>query len=185
MWTWVIAGLSEGMTGGTYTVLSVSFAYVIDVTTPENRSRNILILELCTGLGSIVAYLATGFMIDAWGYGAPIGMCFVIYILGIFYVLFLLPESKTTVTKARLITLEHYKKSFKIFLPSITPKKTRLAIYGGLILLFLVALSASGGEGILNFYMLNYPICWDPITISLYKSSDYIIQAIGAIIFMR
>ena len=185
MWTWVIAGLSEGMTGGTYTVLSVSFAYVIDVTTPENRSRNILILELCTGLGSIVAYLATGFMIDAWGYGAPIGMCFVIYILGIFYVLFLLPESKTTVTKARLITLEHYKKSFKIFHPSITPKKTRLAIYGGLILLFLVALSASGGEGILNFYMLNYPICWDPITISLYKSSDYIIQAIGAIIFMR
>ena len=75
-------------------MLSVSFAYVIDVTTPENRSRNILILELCTGLGSIVAYLATGFMIDAWGYGAPIGMCFVTYILGIFYVLFLLPESK-------------------------------------------------------------------------------------------
>ena len=166
-------------------MLSVGFAYVIDVTTLENRSRNILILELCTGLGSLVAYLATGFMIDEWGYGAPIGMCLVIYILSILYVVFLLPESKTTIRKAKLITLDHYKKAFKIFRPSVTPTKTRLGIYGGLILLFLVALSASGGEGILSFYMLNYPICWDPITISLYKSSDYIIQAIGAIIFMR
>ena len=185
MWTWIIAGLSEGITGGTFTVLSVGFAYVIDVTSLENRSRNILILELCTGLGSILAYVGTGYMIDAWGYGAPIGACLVIYILSLLYTLFLLPESKTVLQDAKLFSLEHYKQAVRIFRPSITPRKTRVAIYGGLLILFLAALSSSGGEGILNFYMLNYPICWDPVTISLYKTSDYLIQAIGAIIFMR
>lgn len=89
LWVLFLSRLIDGITGGN---ISTASAYIVDVSKPEERSKNFTLLGMAYGIGFIVGP-ALGGILGQWNLDAPAYVAGVIFLISAVLVYFLLPES--------------------------------------------------------------------------------------------
>ncbi len=88
-WILFLGRVLSGMTGASFTAAS---AYIADVSTDENRSKNFGLIGAAFGVGFILGPAIGGFM-ATWGVRAPFYAAAILCFLNFLYGYFVLPES--------------------------------------------------------------------------------------------
>ncbi len=89
-YSWLIIGrIISGVTGAT---ISTGFAYIADISTPENRAKNFGLVGAAFGLGFIIGPLIGG-LLGQFGPRVPFYAAAVLALLNWVYGYFILPES--------------------------------------------------------------------------------------------
>lgn len=89
LWILFLSRLIDGITGGN---ISTASAYIIDVSKPEERTKNFTLLGMAYGIGFILGP-ALGGVLGQWSLNAPVYLAGSIFLVSTALVYFLLPES--------------------------------------------------------------------------------------------
>jgi DHA1 family tetracycline resistance protein-like MFS transporter len=89
LWVLFLSRLIDGITGGN---ISTASAYIIDVSKPEERTKNFTLLGMAYGVGFILGP-ALGGVLGQWSLNAPVYLAGSIFLVSTGLVYFLLPES--------------------------------------------------------------------------------------------
>src|SRR6185369_17014774 len=89
LWVLFLSRLIDGITGGN---ISTASAYIIDVSKPEERTKNFTLLGIAYGVGFILGP-ALGGVLGQWSLNAPVYLAGSIFLVSTVLVYFLLPES--------------------------------------------------------------------------------------------
>jgi multidrug resistance protein len=96
LWVLFLSRLIDGITGGN---ISTASAYIIDVSKPEERTKNFTLLGMAYGVGFIVGP-ALGGVLGQWSLNAPVYLAGSIFLVSTALVYFLLPESLPVESRA-------------------------------------------------------------------------------------
>ena len=102
-WMLFLSRIIDGSTGGNITVAQ---AYISDVTDESSRGQALGLIGAAFGLGFILGPV-TGGLLSQFGYGVPAFFAAGLTAVNLLAVYFLLPESLTAETKARLAEQPH------------------------------------------------------------------------------
>jgi len=100
LWAMFVARVLAGVAGAN---LGVAYAYIADVTTPEERARGMGLIGAAFGLGFVLGPVIGAYLVQLGG-GKPLVMGYVAAGLGFvnfLFVLFLLPESVKAAVEAK------------------------------------------------------------------------------------
>jgi DHA1 family tetracycline resistance protein-like MFS transporter len=89
LWVLFLSRLIDGITGGN---ISTASAYIIDVSKPEERTKNFTLLGMAYGVGFILGP-ALGGVLGQWSLNAPVYLAGSVFLVSTGLVYFLLPES--------------------------------------------------------------------------------------------
>jgi MFS transporter, DHA1 family, tetracycline resistance protein len=89
LWILFLSRLIDGITGGN---ISTASAYIIDVSKPEERTKNFTLLGIAYGIGFILGP-ALGGVLGQWSLNAPVYLAGLIFLVSTALIYFLLPES--------------------------------------------------------------------------------------------
>jgi DHA1 family tetracycline resistance protein-like MFS transporter len=89
LWVLFLSRLIDGITGGN---ISTASAYIIDVSKPEERTKNFALLGIAYGIGFILGP-ALGGVLGQWNLNAPVYLAGSVFLGSTALVYFLLPES--------------------------------------------------------------------------------------------
>jgi MFS transporter, DHA1 family, tetracycline resistance protein len=89
LWILFFSRLIDGITGGN---ISTASAYIIDVSKPEERTKNFTLLGIAYGIGFILGP-ALGGVLGQWSLNAPVYLAGLIFLVSTALIYFLLPES--------------------------------------------------------------------------------------------
>jgi DHA1 family tetracycline resistance protein-like MFS transporter len=89
LWILFLARLIDGITGGN---MSTASAYIADVSTPEERTKNFGMIGMSYGLGFIIGPAVGGFL-GQFNLNAPLFAAGVVALLSVALIYFFLPES--------------------------------------------------------------------------------------------
>ena len=89
LWVLFLSRLIDGITGGN---ISTASAYIIDVSKPEERTKNFTLLGMAYGVGFILGP-ALGGALGQWNLNAPVYLAGAIFLASTALVYFYLPES--------------------------------------------------------------------------------------------
>src|SRR6266498_3828861 len=97
LWVLLLSRLIDGITGGN---ISTASAYIIDVSKPEERTKNFTLLGMAYGIGFILGP-ALGGVLGQWSLNAPVYLAGSIFLVSTALVYFLLPESLPVERRAK------------------------------------------------------------------------------------
>jgi len=97
LWVLFLSRLIDGITGGN---ISTASAYIIDVSKPEERTKNFTLLGMAYGVGFILGP-ALGGVLGQWSLNAPVYLAGSIFLVSTALVYFLLPESLPVESRAK------------------------------------------------------------------------------------
>ncbi len=97
LWILFLSRLIDGITGGN---ISTASAYIIDVSKPEERTKNFTLLGMAYGIGFILGP-ALGGVLGQWSLNAPVYVAGSIFLVSTALVYFLLPESLPVERRAK------------------------------------------------------------------------------------
>ena len=89
LWILFLSRLIDGITGGN---ISTASAYIIDVSKPEERTKNFTLLGIAYGVGFILGP-ALGGVLGQWSLNAPVYLAGSIFLVSTALIYFMLPES--------------------------------------------------------------------------------------------
>src|SRR5690242_6477349 len=89
LWVLFLSRMIDGITGGN---ISTASAYIIDVSKPEERTKNFTLLGMAYGIGFILGP-ALGGVLGQWNLNAPVYLAGCIFLISTGLVYFFLPES--------------------------------------------------------------------------------------------
>ena len=98
LWVLFLSRLIDGITGGN---ISTASAYIIDVSKPEERTKNFTLLGMAYGIGFILGP-ALGGVLGQWRLNAPVYLAGSIFLVSTALVYFLLPESLPAERRAKV-----------------------------------------------------------------------------------
>ena len=97
LWVLFLSRLIDGITGGN---ISTASAYIIDVSKPEERTKNFTLLGMAYGIGFILGP-ALGGVLGQWSLNAPVYLAGAIFLVSTALVYFMLPESLPVELRAK------------------------------------------------------------------------------------
>jgi len=97
LWVLFLSRLIDGITGGN---ISTASAYIIDISRPEERTKNFTLLGMAYGVGFILGP-ALGGVLGQWSLNAPVYLAGSIFLVSTALVYFLLPESLPVESRAK------------------------------------------------------------------------------------
>ena len=187
IWVLCMGEVLEGITGSPATFFIAIHAHVADTTTHAQRAKYMLIVEIAGGLGSLMASISVGYMIDTLGYNAPLSVSLSMLTIVLFYCIFLIPETITIEGHVPFFTIVHFKQAF---LP-LTKRYhkwdsiKRWSVLGGMITMLLYMFASYGGGEMVTYYVLNPPLCWSHTLLGYYRATRFALQSVGAIVITR
>ena len=182
---YLLAGnLVDGIMGSVTGVQMASFAYIADITTADNRSFRILVLEIAIGIGVMSSNLSVGYLIKAIGFVYPFLFAMILYTLGFLYVIVLLPETVYYVPGTKLFDLKHFSTTLQL-LTKETPNKRRNKLILNLILLTSVAMVEIAMPDVQALRAFNFPLCLNSVLYGYYVAEQYLCKDAGSIVLMK
>jgi DHA1 family tetracycline resistance protein-like MFS transporter len=154
---WLFLGRTiSGITGASFSTAS---AYIADISTAENRSKNFGMIGAAFGLGFIIGP-AIGGLLTGWGIRAPFFAAAILTFLNWLYGYFVLPESLSKENRRKF--------EWKRALPwnSLLNLKNYPAVAGLILALTLVYLGSHAVQSNWS-YFTAYRFQWTPKTIGI------------------
>lgn len=165
----------EGLSGAWIGMIHTGYAYVADIS-ESGRSRTLAmaILDICIGVGMVMAQLVVGYMIKWTGFFVPmiaIDACLVVS----FILVLMLPETVKTAPANKMNPLEYVKNVFEFyFSPELAGKRWKYIIC---IIVFSLSIMAYFGRiSVETLYQLSSPFCWNSVHIGWFASLRSLLQ---------
>ena len=160
-----VGKFAEAFCGGWETIVVSSFAYIADISTPENRTFRIIFLEICFYVSAIFTSAANGYMIDYIGFEWMFVIAAAGKLVCVFYVIFILPETIHPLRKVSFFSLEHAKHSFRILLKNDSDPKKYIKLRYIFVAFFFSSTVYLATDSVDTLFQMNAPLCWDSIMI--------------------
>ena len=161
-------------------MLTTAFAYIADVTSINDRSMRIVIVEVSIGFGTATAQLIIGILVSSIGYFYPYIIILGLLTLILLYTILFLPETVEADTSAPVCEINHFKSISKLFKDNSNGRRKQLII--GLVLLILISLSQYNINGRLNLYLTDAPLCWMPKVVGYFLFYSILIRQLGTLV---
>jgi MFS transporter, DHA1 family, tetracycline resistance protein len=149
--TWIFIGrIIAGITGASITTAS---AYIADVSTPENRSKNFGMIGAAFGLGFIIGPVIGGFL-GQYGSRVPFYAAAILCLINFIYGYFILPES-LTLDNSREFNIKRANP-----VGALLNLKKYPQLIGLIVSLFIVYTASHAVNGNWSYYTM-YKFHWD------------------------
>ncbi len=176
----LIGAFTEGAMGGIGTLMMAAFSYIADVTTQDQRSFRIVVIEIAIALGSAISQIAIGYLIKYVHFAYSFVIILFILCLAFVYGTCIIPETIVNDPEAKLFDIKLIKAIFKLYSKDDGTKrlwKLQLTV----LLLFVTCVVEIGGTDVFTLYLMNTPFCWDSIKIGYIFGITMVIRNTGAI----
>ncbi|XP_070558347.1 proton-coupled folate transporter-like [Ptychodera flava] len=175
-----IAEAMRGATGNFFTALSGFFAFIADVTTKQQRTYRIVIVQFLTIFAASFSQVGIGFLIAKQGFGLPFMLALILIVLTVLYTIFLTQETIIYDPNQRFHMMEQLRDIRNLFKDNTQGRRWRLiAIFSNNIIITLVVNSALG---LTVLYVTAYPFCWSTILIGFYVGTTLLFNALGMVV---
>lgn len=182
----VVSSFVDGLFGMSCSMLMACFSYASDITTHQQRSIRLVLLQMCSGLALITSSLATGYVIHSLGH-----VWMFVFLLGILaiafcYIVFFLQESFVPTQPSRdhsflYWVVEPFVSTFAVFRRSNVPGR-RCCLSVALLVSFLVGFVQLGRSDPQVLYLFSYPFCFNSLWIGYYSATFYLVVNVAMIL---
>ncbi|XP_070573682.1 proton-coupled folate transporter-like [Ptychodera flava] len=172
-----IAEIIRGVTGNTFTVMAMSFAFIADISSEKNRTIRMIILEAMLFVGGGVAQGATGGWIQSAGFIPPMWLIYGAFIASLFYVLVWLEETVRKQEISEWSISETCLDIVQLFSKASRETSIQLVIYN--VCLFALFLIIGSNMSLTTLYMLDAPFCFTPVYVGYYLAIMFSANAVG------
>lgn len=179
----LLGRILSGLLGDYNLILAGCFAYVADVSSKQERTFRVAVLEACLGLAGMVASIIGGQWLKVQGYIAPFWLVFAVSLCAALYSVFCLQESVVQRQAGKLFTFHHYLAVYHLYVAldrGWVWKK--LVLYS--LVFFLVITVHFGTREILVLFELSFPLCWSSDLIG-YGSAAYYLTYLSSLAGLR
>lgn len=175
--------LVSGVCGNVPAILMSVFAYIADITTTEERTRRITILDSLIFLAGFISNLIGGIMLQKFGFSSVYSVSVVLYVTVMIYIVFFLQESYHP---DELITMKIIFSGFKIMesIKLLTRKGSqyyRTKMYLFVISFFVLFFQIIGIDSVTVLYLLHKPLHFQPKDIGYFKAVGNVVKFLGAL----
>lgn len=87
-----LANFFLSLFGSTSTMVSIIYNYLLHITTVENRTQRLAIIESCVMFGSTMGLMISGILLDLTNFQWNCVVILSIHLMNIFYIIFYVPE---------------------------------------------------------------------------------------------
>ena len=87
-----LANLFLSLFGSTSTMVSIIYNYLLHITTVENRTQRLAIIESCVMFGSTIGLIVSGILLDLTNFQWNCFVILTIHLINIFYIIFYVEE---------------------------------------------------------------------------------------------
>ncbi|XP_023217589.1 proton-coupled folate transporter-like isoform X2 [Centruroides sculpturatus] len=172
----IVAGIPSGIFGGYLMAISSCYTYVADITSEETRTIKFTILQCFFVLADPIGMELGGIIYKYEGVTAVYGIALSALVMGFFWVLFFVGETRSKESKTNfkvklryLFRLDNLKENVRTCIAS-RPGNVRMQIWL-LMLANSVALFCTTGSTAIEFFFANRMYKWDNTTFSTITSA--------------
>ncbi|XP_077865158.1 proton-coupled folate transporter-like [Saccoglossus kowalevskii] len=175
-----LAEIIRGLTGHIFTGMSGFLAYIADITTLQQRTYRVVIVTVVILASSALGQVGVGFWLESQGFGPPLILVFLLYILTICYVIVFIKET-IIYDSSKSFTLVIILKGVGDFLKYNTDGRRWkfILLVGDIIFLTLIV---SSSLSLVVLYVQDYPFCWNSVFIGLYFAAQLSFSGLGMIV---
>uniref|UniRef100_A0A2M4AAV7 Putative adenylate cyclase n=1 Tax=Anopheles triannulatus TaxID=58253 RepID=A0A2M4AAV7_9DIPT len=190
-----VAGITEALfpalTGGWFTMFMGVFSYIADVTTTEERTLRIGIVNLCFSLGVPIGMAFSGILLKQIGFYGVFTISASLYLVAFFYGAFLVPEVNILNEKERLrasekrnlladfFDREHVMETFRVAF-KIGQRQRRLRVIM-LMIVVMVVIGPLHGEMAVIYLFTRYRFNWSEVEFSFFSTYGMLTGLIGTV----
>ncbi len=171
-----------GVTGGNPLLVSVSLAYIADITTLKERTFRVVIVQTCLTTSMGVAQLAIGYLTEAGGFIAPFYLILTTQLVALAYVLIpgILYESvqckgKSGTLGSQMIKLLHG--IIDLFTYNEENRRWRLLLMNAIF--FPIIVVVYGYKSIITLYAIGQPFCWSSVFVGNFMTTTMVLFSVG------
>ncbi|XP_060524702.1 probable peptidoglycan muropeptide transporter SLC46 isoform X2 [Cylas formicarius] len=182
-----IEGLFPAMTGGWFTMFMGVFSYIADVTTVDNRTLRIGIVNVFCSLGIPIGLALSGILYKKIGFYGVFSISACMYIVALYYGFTKVKEHKRVDTPsvgsspcaflADFFDVRHILETFKVaFKEGPNNRKVKVML---LMLVVMVVIGPMHGEMNVSYLFTRYRFNWDEVDYSIFSTYSMITNLIG------
>ncbi len=171
-----------GLTGGSPLLVSISFAYIADITSLKERTFRVVIVQTCLTTSIGIAQLATGYLIEAEGFIAPFYLFLTTQLVTLAYVLIpgILYESvqckgKSGTLDSQMIKLFHGIMDLLTY--NVENRRWRLWLINATFFPIIVVIY--GYKLIITLYVIGQPFCWSSVFVGNFMAITMVMFSVG------
>ena len=180
---WLFVGSVLNGLGGYFTCMLMGcFAYVADITEPEQRMFRITVIEMCMFASTVVTPIPIGYLIQTAGYLYPFIIVGGGILLNIFYVIFFVPETiqKDPLTDNSFFTTRPVKETVRLFAKDNgTDRRWQLDI---MLVAFFIATLPTMDYSLSTMFEKNEPLCWTSVVIGYFSAVFIAVTSVGGVV---
>lgn len=189
-----VAGITEalfpGLTGGWFTMMMGVFSYIADITTEEERTLRIGILNVCFSLGVPFGMAFSGILLKKIGFYGVFTTSATLYLLSFLYGCFILkePQRKTKqelekTTQKNLLAdffdKKHVVETFRVaFKTGQNQRRLRVIM---LMIVVMVVIGPMHGEMSVMYLFARYRFNWSEVEFSLFSTYAMLTGLVGVL----
>lgn len=174
MWFFVLAAAIDGIFGGLGAVSLAAVSYICDMV--RLAKARTFTVAIATGTAAAISGLASvgnGYVIRSFGYFYSAIWLLCSVVASELIVIFFLKESLKVRTQSW--TLIKVLKPFTIYYKSGPDRQSwKLLLY--LIILFITHGAAVPRMSILDLFLMDQPLCWNPVELGTFQTINVILQ---------
>lgn len=182
--TWIIIAVTfDGFFGTAALTILSSFAYVSDCTDKKNRTKGVIVADVCIACNRFLPLLTMGLYLEKPRYLESTSIVLAVTIAAFFFTLFLQPESivehqhLNPLQQLKKIDVKLTKDIFKVFLRKRSKGKQRnLLLLIGAHLCVIVMIC--GHLSMYYIYLYGAPFCMDSFGVSLNTTAQSVLTII-------
>uniref|UniRef100_A0A182SS61 Major facilitator superfamily (MFS) profile domain-containing protein n=1 Tax=Anopheles maculatus TaxID=74869 RepID=A0A182SS61_9DIPT len=189
-----VAGITEALfpalTGGWFTMFMGVFSYIADVTTTEERTLRIGIVNLCFSLGVPIGMAFSGILLKQIGFYGVFSISASLYLVAFFYGAFVVKEVDIVNEKQRLrakekglladfFDREHVLETFRVAF-KIGERQRRLRVIM-LMIVVMVVIGPLHGEMAVIYLFTRYRFNWSEVEFSFFSTYGMLTGLIGTL----
>ncbi|CAH1791916.1 unnamed protein product [Owenia fusiformis] len=180
----LIGSILEGLSGSLGAAIMACFSYACDVSTNENRSFKITIMEISIGIGIASSLVSIGHFIKHAGYMYPYVFVIGVQTLNIIYVYFFVPETVRRQQDAKFLSLRHFRDTFVLYTKDNgTNRRWKLCL---LIIIFLLCEMVIAGRGdTQNLKLMKTPLCFNSILLGYFGALQAFTMQLGSMVAVK
>ena len=177
-----IAEVVAGLTGGSPLLVSVSLAYIADITTIEQRTFRVVVVETCLIVSVGVAQLTIGYLIAAKGFDPPFYLLISCQIAAILYTILpkVLYESIELNSSGESFSSQMSKLFhgiFDLYKNNEDNRRWRLLLINAIFVPIIILIY--GYTTTITLYLIGEPFCWSSVLVGIFSAVAIGIFSIG------
>ncbi|XP_077867324.1 lysosomal proton-coupled steroid conjugate and bile acid symporter SLC46A3-like [Saccoglossus kowalevskii] len=182
LWTLFFGAVLQGLGGEHTTEMATCCSYISDITTKQQRTFRMIVLEIVYSFAFGGAQLCAGYAIHIYGYQAAFWLHISVSSAAFFYAVFFVRESLKVedTSNTSILTFDHFKQIALLFKNKRSGLRLQLVIL--IVVLFFQILSQTGCNGLYVLYCMDYPFCWSSVMIGYFSAARVALRGPGVLL---